>query len=266
MKLRFVAIAVVIGCLILGCEPPKPKNAASNSGPKIEGANGGAANNNAANTANANNFAAGVKAAGKVTTVNIPAKPFTKIKATGPCQLTVNVGGPESISVTADENLHKVIQVDSDPGELWIHPSAGSYTLSSKKEAADGASAIKIDVTVPSLEKISSMGLGHIVINNLRGPKFTIDTVGNGNFTLTGEVDHLTLELSGQGDVDASGLVAKKVTLNFSPADIPSVKVKATELLEGKVGPFVKGSITYFGNPASVQLAPTATVTVTAGK
>jgi carbon monoxide dehydrogenase subunit G len=176
----------------------------------------------------------GVHGNGKVTTDTRVVANFTKMEADG--AFTINwIPGPASLKITTDSNLLEYIRTDVSDDRLrieWIKPLKGTR-------------GIKVEVTSPSLSRVTLNGAVKLTASNLSGPEFYLDANGATKATLTGNVNAMSGEMNGASKLEAEALVTRAMELSISGAGKASVN--ATEAL--KVSISGAGKVTYSGNP-----------------
>jgi hypothetical protein len=166
---------------------------------------------------------------------------FSRISLNGEADIDVQVGGEQSMSVRADDNLIGDVQTKVQDGTLDIsQPDNVGF---------DPDIGINIRITIPSLESIELSGAGDVRVTGVRGSSFRTVVSGAGNVTAAGEVDRVEVEVTGAGDVVLSELVAGDATVEISGAG--DVQVYATESLSASVSG--AGDIVYSGDPLQVE-------------
>ena len=174
---------------------------------------------------------------------------FTGVDLAGGNNVTVRVGGRQSVAVRGDDNLLDRITTNVDNGTLVIG-SKGSFTTKSP---------MSIDVSVPSLETLTLSGSGVIAARGVQARRLTVTLPGNGVIRVSGTVTQLDVALGGSGDVQLGQLVAR--TANAVVTGAGRILVTATDSLAAAV-PGV-GAIVYGGDPAHVTTSVTGTGSIT---
>ena len=176
----------------------------------------------------------GVRGNGHVTTESRPVQNFTKVEADG--AFTINwTPGPTSLKITTDSNLFEYIRTDLSDDRLrleWVKPLKGTK-------------GIKVEITSPSLARVTLNGAVRLTATNLSGPEFYLDANGATKAVLTGNVNAMSGELNGASKLEAESLVTRAMELSISGAG--KAEVNATEVL--KVSISGAGKVTYVGNP-----------------
>ena len=208
----------------------------------------------------------GVPGSGNLQTQTRDTAPFEAISIEYPgAEITIEPGDKEKVEITADDNLLPQLATHVDSGKLTIKSLETDW-----KAAVNPSKPIKIAITYNALNEITlSAPVGDLQVNNLHTSTLRLVLSGGAQIKLNGiQVDLLDSELSGAGDIQASG-TADQIKLilsglgNFNAADLKSNQ--ATIELSGMGNATVQaeqeltatitgaGSITYFGNPRIVQ-------------
>jgi hypothetical protein len=140
-----------------------------------------------------------------------------------------------SVEIEGDDNILPLITTEVKGGVLTV---GNSQSISTK-------SKLRLRISVPNLDGISSSGASDIVASGIKSDDFRIDTSGASNLQVSGEAKMLEVEMSGAGEVDAKDLHARKVSITSSGA--AQANVYASEELSASVSG--AGNITYYGNP-----------------
>lgn len=182
-------------------------------------------------------------------TRDLPA--FTELDLAGTNAVTVKVGSPQSVQVTADDNLLDNVTTNVRNGGLVID-EVGSWSAKSP---------MRVDVTVPSLDRVALTGTGTITVTGVSANGFTAELKGTGTVVAAGSADRLTAVLSDSGTLALSGLVARDVTARLDGTG--TIRVTATSSLDATIGG--TGAIVYSGNPPTVTKNVAGTGSITAG-
>jgi hypothetical protein len=164
---------------------------------------------------------------------------FTSVSVSGAYDVEIVVQKDQNVELEGDDNLLPLISTDVRGGVLEV---SNSQSLSTRNK-------LRLRISVPSLEGISSSGASDIVISSVKSEGFGIDISGAGSLKVSGETQALDIKLSGAGDVDAKDLHAQKVNVHSSGA--ATADVYATEELRADVSG--AGNVNYYGDPKSVK-------------
>jgi Putative auto-transporter adhesin, head GIN domain len=174
---------------------------------------------------------------------------FSGVDLAGSNNVTIQVGGEQSVVVHADDNLLDNVTTEVQAGTLVI-ANTDSFTTKSP---------MSVEITVPTLETLDLSGSGKIAADDIRASGLTATLSGSGTLRASGTADRLVVTLDGSGDAQLEQLVAQdaKAVVNGSGR----IVVNATNSLEASVPG--TGAIVYSGNPAHVTKTITGTGAIT---
>ncbi len=165
---------------------------------------------------------------GKLVQFNPVVSMFTNIDISHMnAQVVIETGGAEySLNISIDDNLKDFFfyKQEGNTLKLSFDLSGGKYDrwLSSNNTV--------ITVKVPVLESLTNSGNTKIELKQLNQKEFRLISSGNPNITLSGTVNELMLQSTGNSDINAGILIANKTILSSSGnADII---VNTKELVE----------------------------------
>lgn len=185
---------------------------------------------------------------------------FEAIALAGSIDLHVRQGTPQSVEVSADDNLLPLLQTT-------VESTAQGATLKvgwKRGESIFTRSRVLVTVVVPRLGSLALAGAGDMVVDSFETPALQVSLSGSGDVTLPNlRAGELGIRLAGSGDVGGSGQATKlKVSIAGSgdvkladmQADDVSVKIAgsgdaavfAQKTLE--VGIAGSGDVTYRGD------------------
>jgi hypothetical protein len=176
---------------------------------------------------------------------------FSGLDLAGINNVSVRIGGPQSVVVHADSSVISHITTRVVAGTLVIGDT-GSFTT---------RAPMSVDVTVPSLKALKLSGDGTISVSGISAPRLTVTVSGSGLLYLTGTVTRLDVTLSGDGKAQLGRLSARDVHAILTGSGL--IEVTATASLDAAVPG--TGVVTYSGNPPQVTTNITGTGTVTRG-
>jgi len=165
--------------------------------------------------------------------------PFKSVSISGTGSVNVTQGPEPSVTIQTDDNLHQYLKVEVVDGRLSI----------SQTENLNPSDGIDIQVVTNELTEFSLSGAAEAKLNAITGPSLKVSLSGAGSIEGAGEVDDVTINLSGVGSADFKDLVAKKVKVRNS--GVGSAEVHASEDFDGDVSGV--GSIECHGNPENVK-------------
>jgi hypothetical protein len=160
---------------------------------------------------------------------------FTSIATEGAFDIDVVCQKPQSLEVEGDDNLLPLITTEISNNVLHIR-SNRSYSVNDP---------IKITISLPNLEGISTNGAGKVDVSGLKNDKFEIDANGATSIRVAGETKLVDIETNGAGKIDAHKLRAARGVVEAK--GVARVDVNVADQLKVTVsGP---SHVTYQGDP-----------------
>jgi len=160
---------------------------------------------------------------------------FTSISTAGAYDVEVTVQKETSLEIEADDNILPLITTDVSSGVLRIRSKKGYST----------DEPIKLKITTPTLEGLSTSGVGKIEISGLQNDKFEIESSGAPTIKASGESKTLRIKANGAGKIDAHKIRAASAFVESN--GVAKVEVFASEELNANVsGP---SQVVYSGDP-----------------
>jgi hypothetical protein len=181
----------------------------------------------------------GIHGSGVAKTETRSVASFSKIDLSGSPDVEVTIGSPQSVSITADDNLLPIIETTVGRDTLKID----------SKESYNTSIGIKVKITVAKLEGVSVSGSGNIHAEGLAAGDMDASVTGSGDVFLKGAVNQLSAQVTGSGELQAGDLTAKSVHVGVTGSG--DATVHASEELEASVTG--SGDVKYSGHPAKVQ-------------
>jgi putative autotransporter adhesin-like protein len=167
-------------------------------------------------------------------TREVPA--FSGVELAGSNNVTIHVGGKQSVVVHADDNLLSRVTTEVRAGGLVVGNTPGSFTTKSP---------MHVDIRMPSLATLRLSGSGVVSADGIRSSSLTVTLAGSGVIHASGRATRLDANLSGSGDARLGQLVADDVRATVSGSG--RILVTATQRLNASVPG--SGVIVYAGNP-----------------
>lgn len=192
----------------------------------------------------------GVQGSGVAATQSRVLPTFSSLDLAGSNNVTVAVGGRQSVVVHADSNLIRYVTTRVAAGTLVIG-TTGSFTT---------RSPMSVEVSVPSLAVVTLSGSGKISVTGIDAPRLTVTLPGSGRVYAGGTVTQLDVTLGGSGLAQLGSLGARDVHAVVAGSGL--IRVTATASLNAAVTG--SGAIIYSGNP-QVTSSVTGSGTVTRG-
>lgn len=177
----------------------------------------------------------GVQGSGVAATQSRALPTFSGLDLAGSNNVTVVVGGRQSVVVHADSNLVGYVTTRVVAGTLVIG-TTGSFTA---------RSPMSVEVSVPSLVAVRLSGSGEISVNRIDASRLTVALPGSGALYAGGIVTHLDVTLDGSGLAQLDNLVARDVHAVVAGSGL--IRVTATANLNAAVSG--SGAVIYSGNP-----------------
>jgi hypothetical protein len=165
---------------------------------------------------------------------------FDRVELAGSNEVTIRVGGEQSVVVRADDNLLDRVTTRVTDGKLVIGNEAGGFTT---------RNPIRVDITVPAVDGLALTGSGTIAAEGVDVAALSVALSGSGAVTASGRAERVDVKLNGSGDVQLQDLVAQDMHATVSGTG--RIALNATESLDASVPG--TGSIVYTGNPPSVR-------------
>jgi hypothetical protein len=175
---------------------------------------------------------------------------FSSLDLAGSSNVTVAVGGRQSVVVHADSNLMRSVTTSVVAGILVIG-STGSFNTKSP---------MSVEVSVASLAAVTLSGSGQISVTGIDAPRLTVTLPGSGAFYASGTVTQLNVTLGGSGLAQLDNPVARDVHAVVSGSGL--IRVTVTDSLSAAVPG--SGATIYSGSPR-VTSSVTGSGTVTRG-
>lgn len=168
-----------------------------------------------------------VKGSGEMVTQLIEVQSFNKIKNSLSSNINIVVGEEHKLSITIDENLLELIDIEVIDGELDIN----------QKEWISPTKKIQIKITAPQLVKFNNSAHGSYTITNIVTEQFNVMSPV-GDIILTGKVKDLSIGTE-VGDINATNLIASNAEVkiwSFGTVTIHAInKLDANVSKNGKV-------------------------------
>lgn len=160
---------------------------------------------------------------------------FTSIVTDGAFDISVVSQKEYALELEGDDNILPMIGTDVSGNVLHIK-NKSSYTVSQP---------IKITISAPNLEALTSNGAGRIKVTDLKNDKFELEVNGMPAVEASGETKFLKIKANGAGNIDTHRLRATRADVNSN--GVTQIDLYAREQLDVVVsGP---SNVTYDGDP-----------------
>ncbi|WP_326525319.1 head GIN domain-containing protein [Sphingomonas sp.] len=187
---------------------------------------------------------------------------FDRIRVDGPFEVTVTTGKGAGATAIGDTRALDGVSVRLQGSTLIVGPSVngwGGYPGTARTRP-------RVVVTVPALRAAAVVGGGRLSVDRMAGQRVelnltgagTLDVaraeadrvdgtlIGTGRMTLAGKAMRATFQSNGAGGIDAAGLDARDLTVNWQSAGDGSFTARET----AEVMAMGQGAITVAGGPA----------------
>jgi hypothetical protein len=174
---------------------------------------------------------------------------FSGVELAGSNVVTVQVGGPRSVVVRADDNLLSHITTTVRSQRLVIG-TTGSFSP---------RAPMRVAITVPSLRVLALSGSGTVTAQGVHARSLRVTLSGSGVLHASGTADRLDVTLGGSGVAQVRDLVARDALAVVKGSG--RIDITATNALDGSIPG--TGTIEYRGNPAHVTTSVSGTGAIT---
>jgi len=165
-------------------------------------------------------FGKGERGSGDPATEERDLESFSEIRLEGSADLSIAVGGEQSVTVTTDDNLLDNIVTEVTRRGILVISSEGSYRT---------RLGVQIEITVPHLEELRISGSGDVEIEDLAEEQFEIRISGSGDVAMEGEIGSLEISINGSGNVDFDG-TAQEIDVSVSGSGDVDLRGEAVEM------------------------------------
>ncbi|MDP1562630.1 MAG: head GIN domain-containing protein [Pirellulaceae bacterium] len=182
----------------------------------------------------------GIQGSGVAKTETREVDSFHALRLDAVGDVTIQIGQPQDVQVTFDDNLLEILETSVVDGELRIK-TTDSYNSSV---------GLKIQVTVPSIDALKLTGVGSVQATGIDGESLTIQQSGVGKLKVDGKVKSVELNVSGVGSADLQGLQAE--TAKVVVSGVGGASVFASQSIDAKTSGV--GGIKVYGNPVEKKI------------
>ena len=167
---------------------------------------------------------------------------FDSIDVEGNTHLEIAVGEPESVVIEGRELFVKRIRTEVHGDTLHIKSSRKDWGWT------NGDSRVTLRISVPHLESLELQGGNEVRITGFKGGDTKIEIQGAADIRAAGQIDELTVSMSGAGNADLSKLIATDARVRVS--GVGSIFVHPKDTLDATMNGV--GAIFYSGSPRKV--------------
>ncbi|MBV6459638.1 MAG: hypothetical protein HONBIEJF_02789 [Fimbriimonadaceae bacterium] len=138
----------------------------------------------------------GIKGSGVMKSETRSVKPFTEVVAGGNFDITIEVGKPEKVVITTDDNVLPLVTTEIEGETLKLD----------MPDRTELSAPVKVDISVPKLNGFVLAGAGTTVIRGIDNEKLTLSINGSGSIAVAGTAKNADFSISGSGEIEASRL------------------------------------------------------------
>jgi len=172
-----------------------------------------------------------LQGSGKTITTNYDYKNFDKVYLEDlDGKIEIEIGKPWSISVTIDDNLKHLLVFSENTSEYELKIQ---FKDNKNNKKYIEKTNVKIKITMPEASVIKNEGNSDLIVKNVFGRYFRMENTANGDSKIIGTIDVLDINKTGNGDVNAENLIAKKATLHSTGNG--NLTVNVSDTLSAKV-------------------------------
>jgi len=180
----------------------------------------------------------GIQGDGVITTEDRPISEFSKLVVTGGYEIEWSSGKP-ALTISSDQNLLPLVETVVSGNTLQID----------SKEELVPTKGIKIILSSATLADVQLTGGISFKASQITGQDLKLESTGASEISVDGSVTNLEVNLTGASKLNAKFLQTQNATLSLIGASEADVTV--TDSLKASVTG--AGSLTYSGNPKSVE-------------
>jgi hypothetical protein len=180
----------------------------------------------------------GVRGNGQIKTEERPIGAFANVDTSGSFEIEWQNGSP-ALRITTDENL--LPYIENDVSEDTLHLRTRDHIWPTH--------GIKIVISSPTRTGGRTRGAVKLTVKQLSGPTFALESKGASEVTLSGNIDRLSVDMTGASQLAAAGLQTKTAEISTTGAGDSEVAVSDTL----NVAITGAGKVTYSGNPATIK-------------
>src|SRR5262252_4325349 len=180
----------------------------------------------------------GIRGNGRIKTEERPVTPFANVDASGAFEIEWQNGSP-AVRITTDENLLPYIENNVSDDTLRLR----------SRDHVWPTHGIKVVISSPTRTGAKMRGAVKLIVKQLSGPSFALESKGASEVILDGSIDRLLVDMTGASQLTADGLQAKTAEISTTGAGDADINVSETL----KVVITGAGKVTYSGNPPTIK-------------
>ena len=184
-----------------------------------------------------------LRGGGTLETFTLNLDDFDRVELTGPVNLRITQGAEQEVTVEAENELFSAMDHEVKNGTLEIG-------FEGNVRCFETSHGVWVNITVPDLERIKASGQGEIISQgDIMLDRLEFNSSGSYNLSLSGEVDEMTVDVSGIIEATNFDLITSKTFIDISGS--ADLEVNCTDVLDLKVS----GSavVKYKGSPQITQ-------------
>jgi len=167
-------------------------------------------------------------------TRNVPVPGFSKLRVEGPYDVRVRTGAAPSLRATGPKDRLDRLMVEARSGTLVVSTEMG-WSWHSLHWGKDDA--VRIEITVPSLDGVELTGSGDVDIDSRRGEDFNVLLTGSGNLSVGQmEASRLKATVNGSGTLSLGGTAARADLTVMGSGDLDAKRLKVGQLTGSVLG------------------------------
>lgn len=133
---------------------------------------------------------------------------YHRVKVSGAIDVRATVGSEVRVEVDAPQSVLPQIMTVSRNGTLRIY-TEGTIQLDRR---------IRVNIITPTLDAVSLSGASHMVVNDVKGDKFSIEATGGSEIEINGNGKSIQANLSGASNAKWHNVAARDVDITLSGA------------------------------------------------
>ena len=180
----------------------------------------------------------GIRGNGQIKTEERTLAAFANLDASGAFEIEWQNGSP-AFRITTDENLLPYIENNVSDNTLRLRTRDHIWPTH----------GIKIVISSPTRTGGRLRGAVKLTAKQLSGPTFALESKGASEVTLSGNIDRLSVDMTGASQLAAAGLQTKTAEISTTGAGDSEVAVSDTL----NVAITGAGKVIYSGNPATIK-------------
>jgi len=181
---------------------------------------------------------------------------FNSVKTDGVFSTLITAGSAQTVMIKGDNESIKKLSLQVVDGQLIITGPEN------KNKVSFNVDELNVVITMPSLRLFKGKGVGEVILKNIDGDRIDIAYEGVGNLEAYGKTKWLRLKGQGVGSIDTKKLIAEDADVDFD--GVGNVDVYCSNRFSAVVSGV--GSVTYYGNPRSVNKSADGIGSISPGK